>query len=214
MTINTVPFNRFLPEVRYQVSGALDAAVHEAVLRSMEDLCKKGWAWEEESAPVDLIAGMSDYDLDVWPDTYVHDLFVFRHRRRLPILSSREIAMREGNGGTHVGEPNGYLRLANATIRLDRVPAQDEANGLRAIAFLMPTENTTDVPEHFWFEHREGVVAGAVARLKAQANKPWFDPETQSSFARQHAVSVEASRIRVFKKYGDGEQRATGRRII
>lgn len=213
MTINTIPFDRFLPEVRYQVSGALDAVIREAVLRSMEDLCRKGWAWEEETAPVDLIEGVSDYDLDVWPDTYVHDLFVFRRHQRLHALSPRDIVISEG-GSIPVGDPRGYVRLANATIRLDRVPAKDEANGLRIVAFLMPTENTADIPEHFWFEHREGIVAGAIARLKAQTNKPWFDPDSQPNFARQHAVAVEASRIRVFKKYGDSAQRVTGRRIV
>lgn len=214
MTISTIPLNQFYPQVKYLARGALDVAVQEAVLRSLQALCKRGWAWEEDAEDVDLVANISDYDLDVRPDTYVTDLFVFYRGRRLGVLSPRELAQRESDNGIPVGTPHGYLRLANASIRLDRVPAADESNGLKAVAFLMPTEFCVEVPEEFWHEWREGVIAGALAQLKAQPDKPWSDPASVEGYRRTHESTIEASRIRVLRKYSDSQLRATGRRII
>lgn len=214
MSISTVPIARFYPEVKSLTSGALDPFVKEAVLRSLQRFCKEGWAWEADADSIDLLAGVSDYDLELPMGSYAVNLFVYYRGGRLLPIPLRDLAATESGEGIRSGAPTGYQRQANASIRLDRVPSVDENNALRVVAFLQPTEDCEEVPDELWHEWREGVVAGAVSFLKAQKGRPWFDPESQTYYQQQHARDVEASRVRVLRRHSDTQLRVHGRRII
>ena len=214
MTLATIPLTKFLPEVRSLAAGVLEIQAKDAILRAVQRFCREGWAWEEPALDIDLVEDISDYDLEPWPDTYVVGRFVYFQGRRLQDRDARQMAQAGTASSTISGWPTGFLRLGHATIRLDRTPPANLVKGLKVVTFLQPTEDCEEVPEEFWHEWRDGVVSGALAFLMKQKGKPWYDPDGQIEHQRIYDEKVEAARIRVFRRYGDSEQRAVGRQNI
>lgn len=111
--------------------------------------------------------------------------------------------------GDAEGTPTGYAVLADKKIRLNKIPS--ESGLLYFEAILVPSG--TDLPD-LLVDYRDAVVAGALARLHAQASAPWFNEQLAAERDRQFDEHIRKSKLDVATGFGRADLRVRNRPFV
>jgi len=100
------------------------------------------------------------------------------------------------------GTPRAWYSPSARVVHL--YPTPDAAHELvvDVVCALTMTPTLPVMPEFLFVDYREIIADGVIASLKMLANKPWYDPEGATIFARRYAFSVQGLRA----KLRDGNQ--------
>lgn len=93
-----------------------------------------------------------------------------------------------GETGTRLA----VMAIDGATIQVVPVPSA-AAGVIKAIVAYMPTAAATGLPEQLYLLHLEALREKVLSRLKAQKDKPWYDPGGVIDARRE--ASVQGNRL-------------------
>lgn len=167
-----------------RLSGATDAQVRCELRAALREFYYQSRAWREQIGPYQVY---QNRDL-IWlnpVDAYSNVAFVrcvwiedpAEGRKDLKPLQSR---VTDGR----VDYPTHYQAADPAVLRLWPKPDADLGAVLWADVTLIPSLDTTRVPEAAHSHHYETVLEGALSRLYMMANKPWTNPDSAFAYGR------------------------------
>src|SRR5690606_1365633 len=96
--------------------------------------------------------------------------------RPVPVTTAREMDFHATDWRNVRGGSVSAIIPGASSIRVYPIPVADDENTIVILAALRPTHSATTCGDVLdgW---REGIAAGALARLKKIPNKPWSDRE-------------------------------------
>ena len=91
------------------------------------------------------------------------------------------------------GIPTHYATEEFSSLKFYPVPDADAEAEASCIVFLAlcPTNTATGLDQDVFSRYREGIVDGAAARLMAQPDKPWGNPQLSSYYAGRYRAAVK-----------------------
>lgn len=90
------------------------------------------------------------------------------------------------------GIPTHYATEEFSSLKFYPVPDADAEAEASCIVFLAlcPTNTATGLDQDVFSRYREGIVDGAAARLMAQPDKPWSNPQLSSYYAGRYRAAA------------------------
>ena len=169
--------------------------------RSAREFCTESGIWEEDLEPIQLVAGAPEYDLDPQETGEVV-------RVVSATLDGADIDTTIPNDlpptwRTDTGTPTAVM-IEVETVR--PYPTPTSAGTLVIRAALRPKLGTTSIPRAIE-EWGEEIAAGALARLKAQADKPWSDRGAVAAYRETFKDAISAAQARAIRGRGNRKLR-------
>lgn len=93
----------------------------------------------------------------------------------------------------------GYTMETRTTFEFVNTPPEDLAEALVMRVAVRPTASATDIDETFFTDYRDAWAHGLTARLKAQSNKSWTDPDGAGYHGRIFYNKMHDVRARVLR---------------
>lgn len=191
------PLTNFLPRLLPRVAGCPEPVAMQALLDSAIQFCHRSLAVREQLGPVDTVAGLADYALDVPPRTVVAQvLAVSLNGAPLEPLAQEHSALLLMGG--YVGGPRySVARRVDELLVLTLAPApQDsETAALVATVALAPARNADRVPDDLYERWIDPVLDGAQAALARIPGETYFDPKIAAALSTLATAAADAARV-------------------
>lgn len=182
-------FSEFLPLMVAHPSEPLALAV---VRRTVRDFCARTRAWQEDTDPVDVVAGQALYDLDLPPGSNVVAVLGVR-------IGDQELdpigraMVRRGSAGkwSAAGTPSWFSHEDNdGQIRLMPAPTATALGALVMSVALQPSRNSTSFPGHIADRYGDAIAAGAGAALLLMPKRDWTDQNTGVDLRERYEAAL------------------------
>ena len=205
--INRIPveYEDLLDDVRFDLPRAPDRSIMPALKRAVEDFCGRSGGWLETLDPIPIVQYTQRYALTPRWDANIHRVMWVKADGTTLAKSSywlddeytlvfdtgsepsntTDIDAYDSTETYAVGDKcsydSGYFQCVIAITAAEawtRANWQTVEDGILVRAVLRPTRTCTQMPQ--WMFQRWGkfLIAGTVARLGAQKNRPWTDLDT------------------------------------
>ena len=188
--------DQYLTRVLPHVLGCPDPMAREAIVDAADDFCRETRILLDRQEALPIPAGTSTIDTDPSiQGTRVLDIEYMRLDETF--LAAAELQDMVGDYRT----PALYAREDDATLRI--FPATTQPMTARLGLVLTVRSNATSIPAELdkW---REGIAAGAIARLQRSVGAPWFD---QNAAVQWHGIyQQEIARARSESTLGGGKR--------
>lgn len=171
----SVNLREFLPLVLAEAPGCPVPLILAAVRHAAREFCRISRAWEHDSEPTALWAGVNRYPLHTLEAC---DLCGIQGaafgERPLRNLDGKETMFSRATAA----EPTHYRFLEPGEIEVYPIPEADTAAELKVKLVLMPGVATDKLPVFLLARHGQAVAEGAKARLlMGPGNQPWHNPQ-------------------------------------
>jgi hypothetical protein len=165
----------FLPEVLPHVPGCFDAMAKNSVLNAAIAFCERTGAYRQELDPMQIDAGVSDYELEVPTDTITYKILrVGVDGEPIDPKSPKQLDIENAGWQAKTGTPFAYyVKDIRRTLRLVYTPESSIVNGLVIEVALKPVKGATKFEVAFFEEYYDDIAAGALAELLSMSAKPW-----------------------------------------
>ena len=187
--------NYVLPEV----PGCPTFTAERAIMETCIDFCLRTDLWKAEPLTINVIPGVTEYDLEAPTGAEVnHVLVMLRQGRKLMKLPFEDVFMKNEQGDpsatSYFAQPdNGYVMIG---------PKPRDKDVLKVIYSLKPTTKSTSIPDTVGLEWREAIVNGALYRLQMMAGTAWANGGAASTNKTLYDKGVVAALRQ--SKYGFG----------
>lgn len=176
-----------------ELPGATWDFVEQVLAEVVNEFYTWTGAWIEPLS-VDLREGRVAYHLNPVPGRDVDVVYVRSATRNgMPLNIVEPAVGMQGMGDMWVWPA--------AVVNLVEAPRQDSRNGLRLIVALRPLPCSHEVPDDAGREHFDTIKNGALGRLKAMPNKPWFDGAGANIHQRRFRNGMAQARDMAAKGY-------------
>ena len=166
-------YSDLLEYVLPEVSGCPHFTAERAIRDACIELCEKTDVYMTGLEPFQIVAGVTDYDLDAPAGTEPNRVMALI-RQGVPLTKVRPLdAVAQIDGGTR-SQPSFYTQLDNTNILVGPVPDANET--LKIMLSLKPNARSTSVPDTVGLENRDVIVSGALWRLQMMSTQGWYDP--------------------------------------
>lgn len=99
---------------------------------------------------------------------------------------------------TEGGRVDWYLRPADQTIRLVRIPSASVTGGLVLTVSTEPDVAAATLDDELYNAHRVAIAEGALSKLLAQQKRPWSDASRSREYAMNFGQLIGRAHVRVF----------------
>lgn len=177
-------YEDFFPNVLYDVPGAPEPVVVNAIRNACIEFCEKSLVLVRDHDPITLIANKVDYDLEP-PGGYVVvkvQKAWLEHSPLDPMAPDvvKDAAVYNRLFSSYIAAsstPRAYLQKEERTISVWPMPEKKYQNGLTLRVALKPTRASTEVEDVILEDYAEIIAAGALARLMASPGKAYTNTE-------------------------------------
>jgi hypothetical protein len=167
-------FNTLAPDIADGLVTCPEPTIVRAVRQALREFCTRTQIWRSALAPLDLFAGIGDYDLD---PPYAGEVAQVRevHAGDRALRPTRVDAMQRLNHwrDTESDTLEAYLLPSPAVIRFYPKPKTDQAGAVVIRAALRPTRAATEGPD--WLLDQWGETLAAGARFRLLSMERWRD---------------------------------------
>jgi hypothetical protein len=196
---NSVSYDEFLPEVLQYVPDVPELVAANAVRSSCIEFCERTRFWQQDTDPIELIAGVSNYEFDGGTGVkFVDIVTAWCNDTLLVPKSTEELARlyRHTDWRNVKGDPAFITRMLPTEIIL--VPEPIKAGAiLKLRAAYAPTRSSTSVDSTVYEEYLEIIAYGARARLYNTPKQSYFDKASATEFEKRFRVGITEARVRV-----------------
>jgi hypothetical protein len=191
------PLDNFLPEVIPYVPGCPQPIAINAVRNALIELCDKSYWSVYEADPLNIVAGTSDYELDSPTDTDIAGVIdVMYNGYVLQPAATDQLRQYYGvDWRTKQGSPRFYTRLEQEVIRLVPNPDSSITSGLSIIVATKPCQTASTCDDDLFEKWKEGVAAGAVARLALLPQQGFTNPRLAEVMMTRFMQTVSKATI-------------------
>lgn len=197
----------FMPHVLPLVPGC-PAPLAELTLRAVAiDFCFHAPVVQELLDPIDMIAGQTEYDIDLpYGSNVTLILEAFYLGQRMGMFKTGDEPLPDSSPGwlvQHAGPaPYALRQAAGNTFSLDRVPAESvaEAIVLRVATRPVPTAGVLDdvLRDDYAYE----IGAGTAARLMLMPGQLFSNPKLAPTYQAIYLAARTEARIRAERSFG------------
>lgn len=161
----------FLDDVMLDVPGALLPVARRAVLRTVQEFFRRTKIWKQD-VTLTMSAGVTDYSLS--SDAAIVPVEVIDSGRIKVSLTDEDMTDRYGpDWRQETGPVLAILQTSPEKVRVYPTPAATET--LTLSVAVTAGDSATAIPDAFADRYREGITAGAIARLMLSPKKPYSD---------------------------------------
>ncbi len=202
--MNMKDLDAFMSAIRPYAPGCANVTAFTQIRLAAIEFCErtKLWRWEDDFD----ITGDDAEQITTPYGSVLHELdIVLFEGRELDPATPSYLDLHECNWRTSTlsGMPRFVTQLELNTIRL--VPNQ--AGHVNVYGWLKPTADAKQLPDFLSDQYREVIAAGALARLLAQPNQPYSNPNLGAGFG----ALFEDKLTRLSGTAPKGQQRAPRR---
>jgi len=193
-------FSDFSPFIIPFVRDCSDPAAQIAARFAIIDFCARTNWLQVELEPIDVQAGVADYDVETLEDT-VPVIVITAALEGLNLTSKTQEELTHMYGSTDwrtaEGTPRYFTQIGRDMVRLVPSPDQDVSDGLKLLVSVQPAMDAIQVDDEIYQRHAECIGYGARARLKEMVGQPYYDPAGATAcWAKFYAMCSEAGRQR------------------
>lgn len=185
----------FYKYVLPELPGVPDETLRQALMSIAGDFCVATHVWDEIADPIMLIAGVSDYDIDVPPGADIVTVKeVWGPLGELLPATMRDLQLKMPNWQTAEGTDPVYYNMVKGFGVLTVYPKPIAPTGkpITVHAVYAPKIEATTLPDTLVRDYRPAIEHGVKARLMAMPNKPWSNAMAGSYLQLYEAAKTEA----------------------
>lgn len=179
-----------------EMPGCPLVMVKSALTRSALDFCRLSMAWQEDLDPIQVKAGVAQYELDLPSGA----LLVVVTEARIGSVALATVSKPEADRWRDEGQPFAYSMPSHTVMELYPQPHEDGTDPLVVQVALSPTLDATTLPDILAERYFEAVAEGAKAILKRMPNQPWTD--IQGAVFAQQISAVRTAEARIEREFG------------
>lgn len=187
----------FLADVLPICPGVPDYLVEQHTRSALIQFCKETRAFRRELDPLQTIAGIYEYDIEVPVYTTVHEIESIVHEgedlvpRTIKQVEQITLKWREERG-----TPQVYIRKPNNLVWLVPVPDTTATNAIIMNVSLKPTQDAQSFEDELYDEYHEPILNLILSRLLRIPKKDWTDVAASNRYFALYAQEVQDAEIR------------------
>lgn len=202
----------WVKELRTISATIPDSTLKTALREAAIDFCRRSKTWRYDHPDILLVACIGQYELDLPDDSMIEEF------QCPPQNANGQPVYEKSYGYFNTEVPNwesatGYCPINFATdytSRLDIVPVPRETSNdqwLKNVKLiLVPTQDSQEIPDFLYGEHRQALIFGVKYLLYQQDQKPWAN----GGLAQSMRMLFDEAIDRAYARVNPGE---TGRRL-
>lgn len=190
-----------------EVPGVPDPVAIQAIRHSCIEFCVETHAWEEIQDPIQLIDGVSLYDIDVPAGARVVTVkSVWLGSRELRPVTMIELQTLIPNWQTSEGSVPSYYNIPQdpSVLRVYPIPRESTGHQMSVRAVYAPTLTTSSVPDSVINRYLEPVCSGALHRMMMAPGKGWSNPQLAVYHKAQFEDGVVRAKIDALHEKAQG----------
>lgn len=199
-----------LPYMLPEVPGAPDVTARQALLLSSIEFCVQTHAWSEILDPVDVEAGVNQYDIDVEQGARVatvKDVWASTYRLK-PVTMDELVSVLPDWQTNTTSTPLFYTAPTdNSYINVYPTPLVDIAGALVIRVAYAPTLAATSLPDSVVNLYLEPILSGAKYRLMVMPERQWSNQALAGFHKTQFDDGVQRAKIDVMHDKVQGSVR-------
>lgn len=169
----TAALSNLLPHL---ASSPPNPLAEEAIRSSAIALCRDSGIWVFKTDPVDVVAGLREYDIEPQSGTDTTAVMsIHLGGVALAPMTVNDLDQTVDNWMTESGSPTMFSTFDMSSIMLVPVPDTAVPAGLTMTLSVQPKSNSASLPGWMWAKWRDVIISGALARLMAMPGKAWTD---------------------------------------
>jgi hypothetical protein len=170
----------FLDDVMMHAPGCPADVALAAIRQSAIEFASRSLTVKRELDPVDLEAGVQDYDFEPALQQTVHLVFrAWCGRDELRVFAPDELRVDAYRPGllddAGLGSPRVLLQRDEKSYSLFPVPREAQPGALTLHVALKPTRTATHLADVLYDDWVESIASGALYRLLSSPHKPYTD---------------------------------------
>jgi len=185
--MSQVEYSAFLPDVLPYVRDCPEFVAINAIRNACIEFCEKSTWWRTTLEDITLVAGQSEYDLDVEVGSAIAAI-ISAHIGKQPLRFGTEEKMVETIGPdwrTRQGPIHYIVHDGDFdTIRIAHVPDSAPDDPLTLHVALRPIKSSVRVPKELYERWSETIGFGARARLHDTPGQPYSNPEAAREYRK------------------------------
>ena len=171
-------WSAFYPDLLPEIPSAPLPIVDQWLRNAAIEFCERSKAWVVDLALIDAVANQMSYALGLAADTELVEIItVWFANKKITPESPRFLEQTFADWPAKTGTPLYYTQQDAGSILL--VPAPDAAatGAIKIKAAVKPGLAATGIEDWIFSQWRQGLVAGAKAKLFAMNGTPWASPD-------------------------------------
>lgn len=185
-----ISLDEFLPRVRVEADGVPRALALLHIRTVLRELCRASHIWQQELDPITLYANVAERDIPRPDGAEVMRILGASYQGgTLKRRSTEQLRAADPDWQTATGDGLSAIVPGYRTVRLYPIPETTLADPLYLTVELVPSQSTTQCPDEL-LEYADGIAAGALARLKRMAGKPWTDRQAVREYEDEFNEAV------------------------
>lgn len=192
----------WLPEVMTRLPGITEELCRQEIFAAIRQLCEDGRAWTELFGPLSTTANNATIYLDPLFQSarvgYIHRVtFQGNSNVRKTLYPSPEYPLYEQSAI----EPRAFVMVGPGTAEVFPVPNRDWPKAYLFDISVIPTEETTKLPDLFRTHWRDAVIDGTCARSMSMISKPWTNQQQAIIHGRSFRNHIKRCRAITSAKF-------------
>lgn len=208
-------FSAFYDHILPELDGCTTANVDLHLLLVARDFCERTRCWRVDFTAVDTVADQAAYTLVIGVSATqlvavhkltVNDTLLYNDQWRENVRSDSDATDAEDEPEYDRGDPPFTISADLATITLseNETPGESSTGGLEITGSIQPSLAATTLPDFLLNRYAEAMRTGVLARLMAQANRPWSAPAQSALYRSDYERFVQLAAAQAQR----GNQRA------
>ena len=188
----------FFPYVLPDVPGCPDPVVKLALVAAAHEFCRETLCWTEIQDPMPLVAGTSDYEIDMPSQALaltVRDVWLGTSRLAPVTMQALQRVMPDWRTASS-SEPVYYnAAVERGSIRVFPIPTNPAGLALVVRASYAPSMGANALPDFLGQRYMEVIAAGAKARLLIVPGTEWANAPLAGYYRQLFDAAITNARI-------------------
>jgi hypothetical protein len=171
-------WSAFYPDLLTEIPSAPLPIVDQWLLNTAIEFCERSKAWVVDLALLDAVANQMSYALGLPADTELVEIItVWFSGQKITPESPRFLEQTFDDWLVETGKPQYYTQQNSGAIMLVPAPADATVGAIKIKAAVKPGPAATGIEDWIYSQWRQGLAAGAKAKLFAMNEVPWASPD-------------------------------------
>lgn len=212
----TTRYEAFLPEVLPYVPECPEQVAINAVRNACIEFCEKSQYWLYDHDPINGVAHMSTYELDL-PTCTTAARVMDAWYNNIPLTPRGEDEIKRTypfDWRELEGNPVFFVQQTQNEVILVPKPLISASQALKLIVVLKPTRDSVDIDDEIYELWAEAIGYGARARLHGLPNQPFSDPLAAVKYTGMFETAIGRAKVARNRGLARATQRVRPPRLV
>ncbi len=210
-----VTLDSIIEYVMPEVVGCPRDLIIREIKESAINFCAATAIWRYDLDPVNLLAGVSAYCIDIPRDSNIVDIKSLNiGGRPIDPQTAEWLDENSDRWRTQEGTANYYVVESPGDIRLSLIPVASTDETMTGVVTLKPKRVDPKIPQFIIDDWMDTIAAGAKSRLMLMPNKKWSNPQDGILQADNNDIGKSKAGASAYKGHSNVNLRVAKRRIV